>query len=106
MTSCYARKPKRCSRTAISSVATSCSYGDIAVEVGQPGFAALNYWNAYRSLEPEAYGNRNLLEYVLYSLERLDIKDIKKNFRGDHAVEFKRIDEERTKRKRAMLKDK
>ena len=81
-------------------------YADIALNVGQPSFAALNYWYAYRSLEPASYGNRNLLESVLYSLERLDIKDIKKNFRGDHKVEFKRIDDERAQRKREMLKDK
>jgi tetratricopeptide (TPR) repeat protein len=81
-------------------------YADIALDIGQPGFAALNYWNAYRSLEPQSYGNRNLIEDFLYSLERLDIKDIKKNFRGDHATEFKRIDDQRAKRKREMLKDK
>jgi tetratricopeptide (TPR) repeat protein len=81
-------------------------YGDLALDLGQPGFAALNYWIAYRSFKPQSYGNRNLVENFLYCLERLDIKDVKKKFRGDHALEFKRIDDERAQRKRAMLKDK
>ena len=35
-------------------------YADIALDLGQPGFAAMLYWNAKRSIKPEAYGNRNL----------------------------------------------
>ena len=76
-------------------------YADIALDLGQPGFAAMLYWNAKQSLEPEAYGKRTLIEDVLYCLEQLDIKDLKSSFPGDHALEFKRIDGERAKRKQA-----
>ena len=58
------------------------------------------YWNAKQSLKPEAYGKRNLIEDVLYCLEQLGIKDLKSRFPGNHALEFKRIDGERAKRKR------
>jgi hypothetical protein len=75
-------------------------YADIALDLGQPGFAAMIYWNVLSSIKPEDYGNRALLEDYLYSLEQLNIKEIKSNFKGDHAAEFKRIDAEREKRKR------
>jgi tetratricopeptide (TPR) repeat protein len=75
-------------------------YADIALDLGQPGFAAMLYWNAKRSPKPEAYGKRHLIEDMLYGLEQLGIKDLKSRFPGDHAREFKRIDGERAKRKR------
>lgn len=31
-------------------------YVDIALDLGQPGFAALLYWNALTCIKPEAYG--------------------------------------------------
>jgi hypothetical protein len=31
--------------------------------------------------------------------------DVKKNFRGDHTAEFKRLDDKRAKRKREKLKN-
>jgi tetratricopeptide (TPR) repeat protein len=79
-------------------------YADIALDLGQPGFAALMYWNAHRSLDPESYGNRKLIEDMLYCLEQLGIHDVKKNFSGDHTAEFMRINDERAKRKREKLK--
>ena len=36
-------------------------------------------------MKPEDYGGRELLEDFLYCLEQLGVKDIKENFRGDHA---------------------
>lgn len=74
-------------------------YADIAVDLGQPGFAALIYWNVASGVKPEDYANRDLIEDVLYCLERLGAKGIKENFKGDHAAEFARIDAERAKRK-------
>lgn len=79
-------------------------YADIALDLGQAGFAAMLYWNAKTALEPEAYGKRNLIEDVLYCLEQLGNGDVKTKFPGDHAAHFKRIDGERAKRKEDRLK--
>ena len=75
-------------------------FADVAVDLDQPGFAALIYWNLVSSVEPKSYKNRNLIEDVLYCLEQLGVKEIKQNFKGDHAAEFARIDAERAKRRR------
>ncbi len=69
------------------------------LDLGQPGFAAMVYWNAWREIDPAEYANRNLSEDMLYCLEQLGVKDVKTNFPGDHAAQFKRIDAERAKRK-------
>jgi tetratricopeptide (TPR) repeat protein len=75
-------------------------YADIARELNEPGFAALLYWNVLRNIKPEQYGERNLIEDMLYCLEQLAVKDLKASFPGDHIAEFKRIDAERAKQKR------
>ena len=74
-------------------------YADIALDLGQPGFAAMLYWQAWREIDPDTYANRKLVEDMLYCLEQLGVKDVKTSFPGDHAAEFKRIDTERAKRK-------
>lgn len=86
-------------------------YADIAVDLGQTGLAAMIYWNLVSSVKPEDYQNRDLIEHVLYCFEKLGVKDMKKNFKGDHAAEFARIDAERAKRKQdsvanRVMKDK
>jgi tetratricopeptide (TPR) repeat protein len=73
---------------------------DIALDLGQPGFAAMVYWNAWREIDPAEYANRDLSEDMLYCLEQLGVKDVKAKFPGDHAAQFKRIDAERARRKR------
>ena len=74
-------------------------YADIAVDLGQYGFAAMIYWNLASSVEPARYQNRDLIESTLYCFEPLGAKDLKTNFKGDHAAGFARIDAERAKRK-------
>jgi hypothetical protein len=74
-------------------------YADIALELGQPAFAAMVYWKARNSLKPETLKNRKPVEDFLYCLERLGVKDLKRNFAGDHAAEFKRIDARRAQQK-------
>ncbi len=74
-------------------------YADIALDLGQPGFAAMIYWNLVVSVKPKEYDNRELVEHVLYCLEQLGAREIKQNFKGDHAAEFKRIDAERARRR-------
>jgi tetratricopeptide (TPR) repeat protein len=74
-------------------------FADIALDLGQPVFAAMLYWQAWREIDPEAYQNRKLVEDVLYCLEQLGVKDVQKGFPGNHVAEFKRIDAERAKRK-------
>jgi len=75
-------------------------YADIARDLGQPGFAAMLYWNAKRSIKPDAHENRNLTADALYCLEMLGVIEVKTKFPGDHAAEFKRLDAERAKRKK------
>ncbi len=75
-------------------------YADIALDLDQPGFAAMLYWGVFTSVPPADYGERKVVEDMLYCLEKLGVKDLKEGFRGDHKAEFARIDAERTKRKR------
>jgi hypothetical protein len=72
---------------------------DISVDLGQYGFAAMIYWSLMTNVEPAEYRNRDLIEASLYCFERLGAKELKKNFKGDHAAGFARIDAERAKRK-------
>jgi hypothetical protein len=81
-------------------------YADIVLDLGQPGLAATIYWEALSALRPEDVGERDLVEDLLYCLERLGVKDIKANFQGDHPREFRRIDDERAKRKKERQKGK
>ena len=77
------------------------SYADIARDLDVYGFAAMLYWNLLTAVKPEDYGSRELLEDFLYCLEQLGVKDLKENFRGDHAAAFARIKAERQKRVKA-----
>jgi tetratricopeptide (TPR) repeat protein len=72
-------------------------YADIALDLEAYGFAAMLYWNIVCAIKPADYGDRELVEYFLYCLERLGVKGLKENFRGDHAAEFARIKAERRK---------
>ncbi len=75
------------------------AYADIARDLGQDGYASMIYWYAFSGFPPEARAGRDLLEDFLFGLDRLGVKDIKDNFRGDHAAAFARIDADRRKRK-------
>jgi tetratricopeptide (TPR) repeat protein len=79
-------------------VADLMQYADIARDLEVYGFAAMLYWNIVSAVKPEEYGGRELLEDFLYCLEQLGVKDIKENFRGDHAAAFARIKADRKKR--------
>jgi len=72
-------------------------YADIALDLDVYGFAGILYWNALVSVKPDDYGNRELIEYFLYCLEQLGVKDLKNNFRGEHAAKFAKIKDERRK---------
>lgn len=74
------------------------SYADIARDLEVYGFAAMLYWNLLSGVKPEAYGGRQLIEDFLYCLEELGVKNLKENFRGDHAAAFARIKADRKKR--------
>jgi tetratricopeptide (TPR) repeat protein len=73
-------------------------YADIARDLEAHGLAAMLYWDILTAVKPEEYGRRALLEDFLYCLEQLGVKDLKENFRGDHAAAFARIKAERQKR--------
>jgi tetratricopeptide (TPR) repeat protein len=74
-------------------------YADIALDLGVPDFAAMLYWHALIGIPPKEYGGRELLEYFLYCLEELGVKDLKASFKGDHVAEFAKIKAERIKLK-------
>ena len=67
-------------------------YADIALELHQPGFAAMLYWMIHTARTPIDPKNRKLVEDFLYCLEGLGVKDVKGAFPGDHEAEFKKID--------------
>ena len=64
------------------------------------------------SVKIDGKRQREVLAAFLYDLEQLGVKSIKKNFRGDHEKDFKRIAAERRERMeknapyRAMMKKK
>ena len=87
-----------CSRIATRRSTDLVSYADIARDLDVYGFAAMLYWNIVSAVKPEDYGGRELLEDFLYCLEQLGVKDLKENFRGDHAAAFARIKADRKKR--------
>ncbi len=74
-------------------------YADIARDLGQDGYAAMIYWYGLARFRPADQAGRELLEDFLYSLERLGVKDIKENFKGDHAAVFAKIDSKRRREK-------
>ena len=71
--------------------------GDIALDLGAYGYAAEVYWLCFSRIKKEDIGNREMLPYCLYCLDKLGVQDIRKNFIGDFDKEFKRIDKERRK---------
>jgi hypothetical protein len=75
--------------------------GDIAMDLGAYGYAAETYWICYSRLKKETIGNREMLPYCLYCLDKLGVKEIRKNFIGDFDKEFKKISKEQRKRMEA-----
>ena len=74
-------------------------YADIAADLGQFGLAAMVYWNVATSVKSDDDQKRLLIEYMLYCLDQLGEKSLKRNFKGDHAAEFAHIDAERSRRR-------
>jgi tetratricopeptide (TPR) repeat protein len=75
------------------------AYADIARDLGQYGYSSTIYWYAVTRFKPEDTANRDLIEDFLFGVERLGIKDLKENFKGDHEAAFARIEADRKKRK-------
>ncbi len=71
--------------------------GDIALDLGAYGYAAEVYWLCFSRLKKEELGNREMLPYFLYALEKLGVTDIRKTFNGDFEKEFVKIDKARKK---------
>jgi hypothetical protein len=74
-------------------------YADIALDLKVYGFAGLLYWNCFVAVPQAQHSDRALVEYFLYCLEELGVKDLKENFKGDHAAEFAKIRSQREKLK-------
>lgn len=86
------------------SVNDAITYADIALDLEAFDMAAMLYWSILTRIKPKDYDNRPLLESFLYALERLGVKDLKVNFRGDHAAAFAAIEADRRKRVERALK--
>lgn len=71
---------------------------DIALDLEAFDLAAMLYWSILSGVKSEAYRDRPLLEHFLYALERLGVKDLKNDFKGDHAAAFAAIEADRRKR--------
>jgi tetratricopeptide (TPR) repeat protein len=74
-------------------------YADAARNLDQDGYAALIYWYALVRFPENLRKDRPLIEDFLYSLERLGVKELKAQFKGDHVIEFAKITERRKKDK-------
>jgi hypothetical protein len=72
-------------------------YADIALDLGNYGFAAQLYWLIVGNFSEEDYDNRNILAHYLYCLDKLGDKESIKNFAGDFPTEFGNIEKERRK---------
>jgi hypothetical protein len=72
-------------------------YADIAVDLEVYGFAALLYWEATTVASSAGRDVVGLVESRLFCLDQLGIKDLKLNFKGDHAAAFARIKAHRQK---------
>jgi hypothetical protein len=72
-------------------------YADIALDLGNFGFAAQLYWLILNYFSEEDYNNRNILAHYLYCLDKLGDKESLKNFQGDFPKEFENIENERIK---------
>ncbi len=70
-------------------------YAEIAARLGQHDEAAMLYWRAFSRLRAENSERRDFLNRLLFSLEKLGVTDIKKNFKGDHAKAFAALEKER-----------
>ncbi|MBL4657680.1 MAG: hypothetical protein JKX73_06745 [Flavobacteriales bacterium] len=61
---------------------------DIALDLEVHGFAAHFYWLALTGVPKKDHGDRELLFYFLYCLDKLGDTALKKNFKGDMDAEF------------------
>lgn len=71
---------------------------DIAFDLESYGYAAEAYWLCFSRLKKADLDNREMLPYCLYSIEKLGVKEIRKNFQGDFDKEFRRIGKEQKKK--------
>lgn len=70
-------------------------YADIALDLKNYGIAAQLYWMILSNFSPEAYSDREIIEYFLYCLHKQGIDDLAANFKGDHEAAYARIEQER-----------
>lgn len=72
-------------------------YADTALDLEVYGFAAQLYWLIISSLPEKDYMPKDVIAHLLYCLEKLGDKEIRKNFKGDFDNKFKEIEKEREK---------
>jgi len=73
-------------------------YAEIAFDLKDYGFAGELYWLILNYFPKEVYGDKDILAYYLYCLDKLGDKESIKNFDGDFAKRFKYIDKNRDER--------
>jgi hypothetical protein len=71
--------------------------GDIASDLGDYGYAAEVYWICFSRIKKEDLDKKEILPYFLYCLDKLGVKEIRKNYEGDFEKEFKKIEKEKRK---------
>jgi hypothetical protein len=73
------------------------AYADIAMTLGEYGYAAQLYWLFNLHFSKSDYQNRNIIAYFLYCLDKLGVDGMEENFEGNFEKEFKKIDDQRQK---------
>jgi hypothetical protein len=70
-------------------------YAQIALDVGEYGYAAMLYWELFTRVTP---GDAEAMRHCLYCLERLGVPQIKAHFKPELSTGFDKIDQARRKR--------
>ncbi|MFI5149175.1 MAG: hypothetical protein ACHQRM_05535 [Bacteroidia bacterium] len=71
--------------------------GDIALDLQDNAYAAEIYWLCFSRLKKDDLHGKEMLPWCLYALDKLGVKDLRSNFKGDFEKEFKKIDKKRKK---------
>jgi hypothetical protein len=73
-------------------------YAEIAADLKEHALSALIYYQMLISFRTDATQQRDILARYLYGLEQVGVTSIKKNFKGDHQKDFRRIAKQRRER--------
>ncbi|MFP4474478.1 MAG: hypothetical protein ACLFOY_02895 [Desulfatibacillaceae bacterium] len=66
-------------------------YADLALSLGEYGFAAQIYWYVRNFFKPGIYDNRDMVAHFLFCLEKMKVTRLTRHFKGDFKEEFRTI---------------